>query len=139
MKGPQGKARISPPLGPQTGQGQQPAACDPPSTASSPRIPPPTSHRPQDTQLTGLKLQGPSFGTLCHMGGLSSWCPGKVSFFPPYIFYFVVLFFNSIPQQLQSTPANQESSPGQFRGSSFWAWSSGPPSLSPSPLSPGLN
>lgn len=47
--------------------------------------------------------------------------------------------FPNKPRQLQSTPAYQASSPGQFRGSAFWAWPGSPPSLSPSPSSPGLN
>ena len=71
-------------------------------------------------------------------GGINSWRPGKV-FFLFLLIFSTLQSFNSIPKQLQSTPAYQASSPEQFRGSSFWAWSGGPPALSSSPLSPGLN
>lgn len=99
--------------------------------------PAPPSHRPQDAQPTGLRLQAPNVGRLCATRGLSA--------LPKFLFVLLTFsilqssaVFPNRPTQLQSTPAYQTSSPGQFRGSSFWAWS-GSPSLSPSPLSPGLN
>lgn len=89
-----GRARTSPPQVPRIGQGQ-PAACDSPFTASSPRILP-TSPRSQDAQPTGLTLQVPNVGRPCATPGLSS--PGALarSFSPLSYFLLCSLLLDCI-------------------------------------------